>query len=357
MFLRNHWYVAAWSADVGREPLGRILLNEYVCLYRKEDGTPVALENRCPHRNLPLSEGNLIGDAVQCAYHGIEFDCTGACVHVPGMETPPDWARVGTYPVAERDGWLFIWMGDPALAGDAPLPDYHANLADPGWEAVTGQTYVKAGYRLVLDNLLDLSHLSYVHASSTGSREVAEAAALLTEVEDNTVRITRWMEDIPPAKAFVDYAGYTDNMDRWQVSEFMAPSYIYICNGTTPSGEGLPQPERRASMGQWGFHVYHAMTPETETTTHQFWAVLHPRENVAPEKRPAFKDAMRNVLKEDLDVYEAQQICIDLDPDAVNGDANPKGTIPADEALMQMRRVIRRLYGDEQKAQEGAGAG
>ena len=350
MFLRNQWYVAAWSEDVGRAPLGRVILNEYVVLYRKEDGTPVALENRCPHRNLPLSEGNLIGDVIQCAYHGLEFDCSGACVHVPGQTEAPDWARVKVYPVAERHGWLFIWMGDPALADPARVPDYHRNLSDPEWEGVTGQTYVEAGYRLVLDNLLDLSHLAYVHASSTGSRDVAENAELFTEVEGDLVRITRWMADIPPAKAFVDFAGYANNMDRWQVSAFLPPAYINICNGSTDAGEGLPQEERPTSIGRWGFHVYHAMTPETETTTHQFWAVILPKSLIAPDMVEVFRDAMRNVLKEDLDVYEAQQRCIDLDPEAPNRDANPRGTIPADEALLQMRRVIRRIYGDENKS-------
>jgi len=97
MFLKNAWYVAAWSKDVGRELLGRVLLNEYVVLYRKEDGTPVALENRCPHRNLPLSEGRLIGDEIECGYHGMVYDCSGSCTHLPGSPTPPDWATVRTF--------------------------------------------------------------------------------------------------------------------------------------------------------------------------------------------------------------------------------------------------------------------
>ena len=354
MFLKNQWYVAAWSKDVGREPLGRVLLNEYVVLYRKEDGTPVALENRCPHRNLPLSEGNLIGDIVQCAYHGLEFDCTGACVHVPGQSEVPEWAQVKAYPLAEQGGWLFIWMGDPALADLSAVPTYHRNLSDPDWKEVSGQTLVKAGYRLVLDNLLDLSHLAYVHSSSTGSRDVAESAELYTEVEDDRVRVTRWMADIPPAKAFVDFAGYENNMDRWQVSEFLPPSYINICNGSTDAGQGVPQAERPSTLGRWGFRVYHALTPETETTTHQFWAVLLPKEFVSDDMTGVYQKAMHNVLKEDLDVYEAQQRCIDLDPEARDGDANPKGTIPADEALLQMRRLIRRMYGEEAKGQQAA---
>lgn len=355
MFLKNQWYVAAWAKDVGRTPLARVLLNDYVVLFRKEDGTAVALENRCPHRNLPLSEGNLIGDSVQCAYHGLEFDCTGACTHVPGQAEVPSWARVRNYPVEERHGWVFFWPGDPSLAAVTPVPDYHHRLDDPEWEAVIGQTYAKCGYRLILDNLLDLSHLGYVHSSSTGNAAVAEHAALRTEeLPGDCVRVTRWMEDIPPAPAFLEYAGYENNMDRWQISTFLPPSYILINNGSEDTGAGTQHNEQIDSQGRWGFQVYHAMTPETETTTHQFWAVAHPGRFVEAAKLEKFQNQMHVVLGEDLTVYEAQQRAIDLDPDAVNRDANPRGTIEADEALLKMRRVIRRLFGDEQKTAQAA---
>jgi vanillate O-demethylase monooxygenase subunit len=230
------------------------------------------------------------------------------------------------------------------------VPDFHSRLDDPDWKAVTGQTYAKCGYRLILDNLLDLSHLSYVHSSSTGNAAVAEQAVLTTEELDGQgVRVTRWMENIPPAPAFIDYAGYTGNMDRWQVSSFLPPSFILITNGSVDTGSNLNE-EQTGSLGKWGFQVYHAMTPETETTTHQFWAVAHPTEFVDAAKLDTFQDQMRVVLKEDLDVYEAQQRAIDLDPDAVNRDANPRGTLPIDETLLKMRQNIRRLYGEEQKA-------
>ena len=349
MLLRNHWYVAAWSEDVGRTPLGRVLLNEYVVLFRGLDGTAVALENRCAHRNLPLSEGRLIGDEVECGYHGLVFGRDGVCTHVPGQEDVPGWARVKSYPVAERDRWVFVWMGDPDKADPDLVPGYHAHIADPDWYAVTGQARVRGGYRLVLDNLLDLSHLSYVHSSTTGNRDVAEAATLITEGGDDFVRVTRWMEGIAPAPAFVQYAGYDTPIDRWQVSKYIPPSYIDICNGSTAAGEGLPQEERPSSQGRWGFVVYHALTPETETTTHQFYGVAGLRSMVPPHMEALFTEQMMGVLAEDLAVYEAQQRAIDLDPETKGEDVNPRGTIPADEPLLGMRRMIRRLYGEEQR--------
>ena len=350
MLLKNHWYVAAWSEDVGRTPLGRVLLNEYVMLFRGLDGAPVALENRCAHRNLPLSEGRLIGDEVECGYHGLVFGRDGVCTHVPGQEEVPGWARVKSYPVAERDRWVFVWMGDPDEADPDLVPDYHTRLVDPDWYAVSGQTLVRGGYRLVLDNLLDLSHLTYVHASTTGNRALAEEATLIVEGGDDFVRVTRWMEGIPPAPAYADYGGYDTPIDRWQVSKYIPPSYIDICNGSTVAGEGLPQEERPSSLGRWGFVVYHALTPETETTTHQFWAIATARSMVPAGTEATFTEQMREVIAEDLAVYEAQQRAIDLDPETRGEDVNPRGTIPADDALLRMRRTIRRLYGEEQRA-------
>ena len=349
MFLKNHWYVAAWSKDVGREPLGRVLLNESVVLFRKEDGTPVALANRCPHRNLPLSEGKLVGDSLQCGYHGLQFDCDGVCTHVPGQSEIPEWARIRRYPVAERYDWLFVWMGDPARAEESSIPDYHHRLIEPSWILLSGHVHVKGGYRLILDNLLDLSHLTYVHSSTTGNPELAENADIQTEVDGDWVRVTRSTEDIPAAVSYAEYGGFKGNVDRWQFSEFRPPSYMNINNGCDDTGVGAQGAERNVSLGKWGFVVYHALTPETETTTHQFWAATLPETFVDPAKRDVFETSFYAIIEEDLAVYEAQQRAIDLDPNAADRDVNPRGTIPADDGLLTMRRIIRRLYREEQK--------
>lgn len=354
MFLTDQWYVAAWSEDVGEAPLARTILGESLVLYRLANGTTVALQNRCPHRNLPLSEAKRLGDTLQCAYHGLEFGPDGVCSHVPGQDEVPAWARVRAYPVTERDRWVFVWMGDSAVADAATVPDYHRRMVDPDWHFVTGQKLVSAGYRLVLDNLLDLSHLSYVHSSTTGNPEVAETADIITEAEPDSVRVTRWMAGIPPAPAFIFYTGKQDPIDRWQVSQYIVPSYIDINNGSAAAGDGVAQDVRPIDRGRWGFVVHHAMTPETETTTHQFWAVGGEKRLIDADKRTTFDEAMHGVIDEDMVIYEAQQRSIDLDPDAIGRDANPKGTLPIDAGLLAMRRIIRRLHGDEQKRRGAA---
>jgi vanillate O-demethylase monooxygenase subunit len=345
-FLREHWYVAAWTDEVARTPLARVVLGDYLVLFRTEAGKAVALENRCPHRNLPLSEGRLVGDTLECGYHGMVFDCSGACTHLPGEPSPPHWARVRAYPVVERRGWVMVWMGDPAKADERAAPDYNVRLADPAWLRYRGHIHVKCGYRLILDNLLDLSHLAYVHSSTTGNRALAEQATIAAETAGDRVRVTRWMSDIPPAKAFIDYAGYNGNIDRWQASEFMPPSYIYVNSGTAPAGRGVAPAERLASQGLWGFVVYHALTPETAATTHQFWAMAIEERLVPPAMRTEFEREMLNIPAEDVAVYEAQQRAIALDPEA-QGDVRPRGMIAADKGLFAMRRILQRLHAQE----------
>lgn len=354
MLLRNHWYVAAWSDEVGRDPLGRVLLGDMLCLYRTADGRVVALEDRCPHRNLPLSEGRRRGDGIECGYHGMVFEADGACSHVPGMAAAPDWARVRRYPAAERNGWAFVWMGAAEDADEAAIPDFHVRIPDPDWLKVSGHLVVGCGYRLILDNLLDLSHLTYVHASTTGNTALAEEATITTDVGDDRVRVVRRTADIPAAPAYARYGGFAGNVDRWQTSRYMAPVYIHVNNGAVDAGDGADA-DVDADLGQWGFTVYHALTPETAATTHQFWCMTLPERMAPPDAtddRDDFLARMHNIIAEDTTVYEAQQAAIDLDADAADRDANPLGAIPADEGLLAMRRIIRRLHGAEDKARK-----
>ncbi len=132
MFLRNAWYVVAWDHEVRRELLARTVLNENLILFRTEDGGVAALEDRCCHRQAPLSAGKLVGSNVQCGYHGFTYDRTGACVLVPSQALVPPGARVRSYPVIERHGWIWLWLGDPALADAALVPDLYWHT-DPGW--------------------------------------------------------------------------------------------------------------------------------------------------------------------------------------------------------------------------------
>ena len=174
MFLRNQWYVAAQDTEIGRKPVGRVLLGDPVVMYRLEDGTPVALEDRCVHRHLPLSMGKLVGDVIQCHYHGLQYDCAGTCVKVPGQAAIPPGAKVRSYPMVERYKWLWIWMGDPAAADPDTIPDFH-EFDSPNWGARQRYLHVKANWQLIVDNLMDLTHLSFVHETTIGNAHLVNA--------------------------------------------------------------------------------------------------------------------------------------------------------------------------------------
>ncbi len=226
MFLRDYWYLAAWARDVGRDPLGRVMLGEPVVLFRKQDGTPVALEDRCIHRRLPLSMGKMIGDELQCHYHGLVFDCSGACVKIPGQDRVPKSARVRSYPVVERNQCVFVWMGDPAQPDESRIPTHFNLLDEEGWTSSLVYRPVRCHYELINDNLLDLSHLATVHASTVGTGHVADFADVETEHEGHHIKVSRWTMDVPAATTYQQFGNYESNIDRWQVSESDSKLYV-----------------------------------------------------------------------------------------------------------------------------------
>jgi phenylpropionate dioxygenase-like ring-hydroxylating dioxygenase large terminal subunit len=216
MFLRNYWYVAGYDHEIGHHPLGRIILGEPIVFYRLEDGTPVALEDRCAHRHLPLSMGKLVGDTLQCHYHGLRYDRTGACVRVPGQDMIPRSARVKGYPVVERYRWLWIWMGDPALADPDKITDYHW-FDDPNWGAKGEYLHVNSNWQLIVDNLLDLTHLAFVHETTIGNSALVDQAQVKVQRMQDNVTVTRWIVDAPAPPTFVKAGGFTSHVDRWQI--------------------------------------------------------------------------------------------------------------------------------------------
>jgi phenylpropionate dioxygenase-like ring-hydroxylating dioxygenase large terminal subunit len=237
MFLKNYWYVAALADEVRERPLGRTLLGEPVVLFRTADGAPHAFEDRCPHRQLPLSMGKVIGDVLQCHYHGLRFDGSGQCVRVPGQDHIPAKARVRTYPVVERYRWIWVFMGDPALADPAQICDFHW-LQDPDWGAKPAYLHVEANWQLVVDNLLDLTHLAFVHETTIGNMALVEHAAVKVQRAPNNVLVTRWIIDQPAPPTFVKSAPHRPAPARRKAA---VPAAL-ACAISTPS---RPKPRPR----------------------------------------------------------------------------------------------------------------
>lgn len=355
MFLRNYWYVAAWWDEVGRGLFPRTLLGENIVLFRRADGTPVALEDRCAHRRLPLSAGRLKGDTIECGYHGLVYDCTGLCIKVPGQQVPAG-TRVRSFPVVERHRFIYVWMGDPAEADETKIISFPL-LEDPNWSFTKTRLYVKANYLLIIDNLLDLSHIAYVHNSTIGNAAVAEDAVVLTECRGDNVRITREMISVPAARTYAEFGPHKGLFDRWQLSEFHPPAYFLINNGSAATGTGPTGGQRLDGPGEWGFQVYHGITPETETSTHQFWVMAHENSAVSPEDLTEFYRQGHQVIGEDLAIYEGQQRSLDTDLHGASAQkVNSSIAIKADTGLLHARRVIDRLIAEESSRRRSARA-
>ena len=357
MFLRNHWYVAAWSDELGTDPLAVTMHNEAIVLYRKQDGTPVALENRCAHRRLPLSEGRLVGDNIECGYHGLVYDCTGKCLKIPGQLRMPRGTGVKSYPVVERHAFIYVWMGDPEDADESSIIDF-PRLSDPDWGVTKLHLHIKANYLLLIDNLLDLSHVAYLHNSTIGNTPVAEGADVIHERHGDTLRVTREMIDVPAARTYAEFGAHRGNFDRWQLAEWRPPAYFLINNGSEATGLRTPGQYRVFERGEWGFQVYHGITPETDKSTNQFWAICYEKSVVPKKSRKEFHRQCHQVIWEDVGMYEAQQESIDCDLEGASPEnLNSRVTIYFDQGLLQARKIIDRMLKEEETARRTERAG
>lgn len=269
MFLKNCWYVAAWSKDIDRTLKAETFLDENVVLYRRQDGTPVALENACPHRKLPLSDGSLQGDAVQCGYHGLTFDGTGTCTAAPTQaDAIPKRATVKSYPVVDRYRFLWIWMGDPAKA-DPDLIFNIDNFDNPAWGKTDGGVLdIDCNYLWVVDNLLDPSHVAWVHVTSFAGGGTDDAL-LDVKKTDEGVQVTRWIFGQPPSPYYENLLAFQGPCDRLQHYEMQRPAMALNKSIYTPPGTGgygsAPVENTFINIS------YNFMTPITADKTRYFW--------------------------------------------------------------------------------------
>ena len=315
-FPLNAWYVMAWDVEIKPALFARKIANKPLVAYRKANNEVVVLDDACWHRLVPLSKGHLKNDEVVCAYHGLVYNADGRCTHMPSQETINPSACVKSYPVVEKHRFVWVWMGDPAKANPDLVPDMHWNKA-PNWAGDGKVIRVKCNYKLVVDNLMDLTHETFVHAGTIGDIHVAESP-FETTYNENTVTVTRWMLDIVPPSFWqtqlskkTDYDG---KVDRWQIITFQPPCTVNIDVGVAPTGTGAPEGNRNEGVN--GF-VLNTITPETEDTCHYFWAFAR---NYALDDQSVTIDTREGVsaiFRQDEEVLEAQQLAITENPDKV----------------------------------------
>ncbi|MDB5836947.1 MAG: aromatic ring-hydroxylating dioxygenase subunit alpha [Caballeronia sp.] len=344
MFLRNAWYVAAWSSEIGDGLHPVMLLGEPVVLYRKPDGTVAALEDACPHRKLPLSMGRLQDGQIECGYHGLTFDCAGTCVRAPGMARIPPAARVRSYPVEERYGLVWIWMGSPQQA-NADTIFAVEEWDDPAWGMNQGDAMtVACNYLYVTDNLLDPSHVAWVHPSSFGNA-ACESEPLKTTVTDDGVAVSRWMRDVEVAPFYARFVKFSGRCDRKQHYEVRFPSHAIIKAVFTPSGTGSdegPLHEQVFLMNSYNF-----MTPIDESNTRYFWFQMRNFDQRDENVSRQFNEDVRHAFEEDRLILTAVHA-------GMANKRTPNLDLPLDAGPLRFRRSLQRLIEAQTQALEPA---
>ncbi len=340
IYLKNSWYAAAWADEVSRTLFGRKILGESVLLYRKLDGTAVAIADRCPHRFAPLHLGQLKGDEVQCGYHGLQFDARGRCTLNPhGDKKIPQAARVRAYPLVEKFGLVWIWTGDIDLADESKIADY-SHLVEPSHKTLKGHMMIDSNYQLMTDNLMDASHANYVHSNIIGTDAFLNAKHEVIQ-EGRTVHSNYWIPNADIPRSFVEYLKGVEFVDWWIDFQWDAPCMLKNRNGITPVGSS--RNEGKEKIGT------HLLTPETATTTHYFYG--HTRNFDLDNKK--IDEQMRNWQKVAFGEQDAPMIhaaqeemgTIDL------MSLNPV-LLQIDAAAMRCRRLLSKLIDEERIASE-----
>jgi len=353
MFLKEAWYVAAWASELQARPVGRMITGEPVVLYRTAAGRVAALEDRCCHRHYPLSKGRIDGEILQCGYHGFRFDTTGCCVAVPSQRAVPESARVRSYPVVERHALVWIWMGDPRSADPARIADF-SWLDSPAWKW-KGTCYpVKAGYELIVENLLDLTHITFVHPSTIGNYALIDQADVRTTRAEDHVTVTRWMENSDPPPTYQRAGHFRGKVDRWQMIRFTKPALVRLSVGAMDAGLGArtlmgdgfaaPRSARQTRGHGIGMFNFNMITPETERSTHYFWAQGHDFHLEDPGVTELVFSQVEIAFHEDWAVFEEIQRNMDSRPGAPRVDVN------GDNGGIQAIRMLRAAIDAEQAA-------
>lgn len=340
MFLKNSWYVACTPDEIESKPLGRKICGENIAFYRGKEGKVAAVENFCPHRGAPLSLGYVEDGNLVCGYHGLVMGCDGKTVSMPGQRVR-GFPCIKPYAVVERYGFIWVWPGDKALADPALI--HPLKWAEsPDWAYGGGLFHIKCDYRLMIDNLMDLTHETYVHSSSIGQKEIDEALPITT-VDGDEVVTARHMEKImaPPfwqmALRGNDLADDVP-VDRWQICRFTPPSHVMIEVGVAHAGHGgydAPDHLKASSI------VVDFITPETETSHWYFWGMARKFKPNDLALTDTIREGQGKIFGEDLDMLEQQQSNLTTYPE--------RGLLKLniDSGGVQSRRVLERLLANE----------
>jgi vanillate monooxygenase len=306
LFLKNCWYVACTSDEFAEKPLSRKICGNNIVFYRGPEEKVAALEDFCPHRGAPLSLGSVENGLLVCGYHGLAMGPDGKTDNMPGQKVDR-FRCIKSFPVEERYGFVWVWPGEASLADPTTIPIFEWG-EEAGWAYGGGLYHVQCDYRLMIDNLMDLSHETYVHSSSIGQREIDEAP-VSTEFDGDTVTTSRYMENIvaPPFwKMALRSNDLADDVpvDRWQICRFSPPSHVMIDVGVAHAGKGgFDADPKYKSSGI----VVDFITPETDTSIWYFWGMARNFKPNDVELTAQIRKGQQEIFAEDLEMLEGQQ--------------------------------------------------
>ncbi len=343
MFLRNCWYAAGWSRDFAPGALTSVtILKEPIVIYRKSDGVAVALLDRCCHRFAPLSMGRLEGNDLRCMYHGLKFAPSGKCIEIPGQPKIPPQACVRNFPIVDRYSIAWIWMGDAVRADESLIPDF-VGVDDPRWSMKPGRMDYDANYVLINDNLLDLSHIAFLHRKSLGASFTPGGVSRPTIAKTaHGVRISNWINSGPSQLSEVLSRG---RIDIWQTYEFVIPGVFLLGADFYPEGTAARFPEREPVDVEPLHRQFtcQTVTPITDDRTCYFFA-YGPWAQEPELNEPLYRLGLK-AFNEDRVMIEAQQKNINCSPES------RMVTIAIDSGVAQFRRMMEDAMLAEQQNQ------
>lgn len=341
MFPLNTWYVAARSEEVPADlPLGRRVCNQPMAFFRNSVGQVASVLDFCPHRGAPLSLGKVEGDTLVCGYHGLAMGCDGKTVSMPSQRVR-GFPAIRSFPVQEVHGFVWVWPGDAALADTTPVPQF-AWLGNPAFGYGGGSYHIACDYRLMIDNLMDLTHETYVHSNSIGQKEIDEVLCQ-TRVDGDHVITERHLYGIE-APPFWKLALRLNDLpedqpvDRWQICHFTPPSHVMIEVGVALAGRGGHGAPDEVKASSW---VVDFITPETATSMHYFWGMARKFKPQNQSLTEQIREGQSKIFSEDLEMLERQQQNLSAFPD------RKLLMLNIDAGGVQSRRVIDRLLAAE----------
>jgi phenylpropionate dioxygenase-like ring-hydroxylating dioxygenase large terminal subunit len=334
-YIRNAWYGGAYSSEVTSTPLARTILDEPIVFFRDEDGVASALLDICPHRFAPLSLGPVLGGRLRCPYHGLEYDSAGRCVHNPhGNGARPTTLDIRAFPIEERDGFVWIWMGEKGPADTAAIPDFSFRT-DEARRTIGGHARIYADYRLLVDNLMDLSHAQFLHSANV-QNDAFHNIRREVKVEGHNIFNLLMIPNGSMMKLYEKFFDADQRLDMWQDIRWSPVSAMMNFIGVAPTGAS-----KDVSLNSRGTHV---ITPETAGSCHYFFGSSRNHDISDPEVDELISGWQRQALMaEDKPVAEA----IQARKAAVERHGMRRSMLAIDEAAVRVSREIDRMLADE----------